>query len=40
MLRKLRITNIVRMIDKAVGKKSDKTYKKSTKQTKITDKFK
>jgi superfamily II DNA or RNA helicase len=32
--------NMVRMIDKAVGKKSDKTYKKSTKQTKITDKFK
>jgi superfamily II DNA or RNA helicase len=32
--------NIVRMVDKAVGKKSDRTYKKTTRQTRITDKFK
>jgi superfamily II DNA or RNA helicase len=31
---------IVRMIDKAVGKKSDKTFRKSSRQTRITDKFK
>lgn len=32
--------NIVRMVDKAVGKKSDRVYKKNTRQTRITDKFK
>ncbi len=32
--------NIVRMVDKAVGKKSDKTFRRATNQTKITDKFK
>ena len=32
--------NIVRMVDKAVGEKSDKTFRRATKQTKITDKFK
>jgi superfamily II DNA or RNA helicase len=32
--------NIVRMVDKAVGKKSDRTFKRTAKQTKITDKFK
>lgn len=32
--------NIVRMVDKAVGKKSDKTARKTTKQTRITDNFK
>jgi superfamily II DNA or RNA helicase len=31
--------NIVRMVDKAVGKKSDRIYRKTSKQTKITDKF-
>ena len=35
-----RDNNIVRMVDKAVGKKSDRTYKKTTRQTRITDKFK
>ncbi|WP_148686946.1 DEAD/DEAH box helicase [Candidatus Nitrosocosmicus hydrocola] len=32
--------NIVRMVDKAVGTKSSKAIRKSTKQTKITDSFK
>jgi superfamily II DNA or RNA helicase len=35
-----RDNNIVRMVDKAVGKKSDRTVRRTTKQTKITDKFK
>jgi superfamily II DNA or RNA helicase len=30
---------IVKMIDKAVGKKSDKVFRKTSKQTKITDIF-
>lgn len=32
--------NIVRMVDKAVGTKSNKTIRKGSKQTKITDSFK
>ncbi len=32
--------NIVKMVDKAVGKKSDRLYRRNSKQTKITDKFK
>ncbi len=32
--------NLVKMVDKAVGKKSDRSFKRATKQTKITDKFK
>lgn len=35
-----RDNNMVRMVDKAVGKKSDRTFRRTTKQTKITDKFK
>jgi len=35
-----RDNNMVRMVDKAVGKKSERTYKRTSKQTKITDKFK
>ena len=35
-----RDNNMVRMVDKAVGKKSDRTVRRTTKQTKITDKFK
>jgi superfamily II DNA or RNA helicase len=35
-----RDNNMVRMVDKAVGKKSDRTTRRTTKQTKITDKFK
>jgi len=31
--------NMIRMVDKAVGKKSDRTFRKTSKQTKITDKF-
>lgn len=34
-----RDNNIVRMVDKAVGKKSSTNLRKNTKQTKITDKF-
>ncbi|MGN6623549.1 MAG: hypothetical protein ACTHKK_05360, partial [Candidatus Nitrosocosmicus sp.] len=30
---------IVKMIDKAVGKKSDRTFRRTSKQTKITDSF-
>ncbi|MBA3749763.1 MAG: hypothetical protein H0X03_02500 [Nitrosopumilus sp.] len=31
---------IVNMVDKAVGKKSEKTFRKESRQTRITDKFK
>jgi len=34
-----RDNNIVRMVDKAVGKKSSKIIRKGTKQTRITDEF-
>src|SRR6478752_3553546 len=34
-----RDNNMIRMVDKAVGKKSDRTFRKTSKQTKITDKF-
>lgn len=34
-----RDNNILRMVDKAVGKKSSKIIRKETKQTRITDKF-
>jgi superfamily II DNA or RNA helicase len=39
-VKETRDNNIVRMVDKAVGKKSDRIYKKTTRQTRITDKFK
>jgi superfamily II DNA or RNA helicase len=34
-----RDNNMVRMVDRAVGKKSDRAFRKTSKQTKITDKF-
>jgi superfamily II DNA or RNA helicase len=37
--RETRDNKIVKMVDKAVGKKSDRMFKKSTRQTRITDKF-
>jgi len=38
-VKETRDNKIVRMVDKAVGKKSDRIFKKTSTQTKITDKF-
>jgi superfamily II DNA or RNA helicase len=39
-VKETRDNKIVKMVDKAVGKKSDRIFKKSSTQTKITDSFK